>query len=97
MSKQITLELPDWANWLAQDEDGVIDYYEDEPIKSNQYPFFYKGEESQRGGRVLEPEETINKNWSDSKIDLRTHGAYIDADGILHRCELVPDMLRRQA
>lgn len=94
MAKQITLELPDWANWIAQDGDSAIATYETDP-RTGTFSFFDGGRMS-----VIRPGDIGNStvsNWRDSKINLNTHGAYIDADGILHRCELVPDMLRRQA
>lgn len=70
MTKSITMELPDWVNWIAQNDDGgiIIMRYKDE------YP-----------------------DINNSKINLNTHRAYIDPDGILHRCELVPNMLKEQA
>ena len=96
MTKSITLELPEGMDWVAQDYHAAICAYDSEPDeqikqflpKSGDTRFF-----------VISPEhnDLVNPNWRDSKINLNTHGAYIDADGILHRCELVPDMLKEQA
>lgn len=37
MTKSITLELQDWANWIAQDWDGEIWQYEKEPREYGAY------------------------------------------------------------
>jgi len=91
MSKSITLELPEWANWIAQDEFGAVRVFSTDP-KIFKDTFINEGISREVSRRFV-----MSLNWRDSKINLNTHGAYIDADGILHRCELVPDMLKKQA
>lgn len=85
MPKQITLQLPEWANWISQDYDGVIAVYDVEPLESR-HTFFVKQEKS-TAKRISNRDITV-ANWRESKINLNTHGAYIDDDGILHKCEL---------
>ena len=83
MPKQITLKLPEWANWIAQDSDGPIWVYKTSPYPRKEG--FYDSD----GQKYFISERTVqNENWRDSKININTHGAYIDADGILHKCEL---------
>ena len=93
-NKSITLELPEFVNWIAQDQDRRICIYECEPIEVSEGFDVVKGnyEDLNLARYHLKAE-----NWRESKINLNTHGAYIDANGILHRCELVPDMLKPQA
>jgi len=78
-NKSITLGLPEWANWIAQNLDGHIDTFEFEPKEGNLYYL-----------REIGMKETVyfgepNENWRESKINLNTHSAYIDADGILRK------------
>lgn len=92
MTKSIALELPDWANWIAQDKDGEIWLSKTEPTEF--YDSFITNDKSKPVTRICDKQI---ENWRDSKINLQEYGAYIDAEGILHRCELVPDMLQKQA
>ncbi len=92
MTESITMYLPEWANWIAQDKDGEIWLSKTEPTEF--CDSFITNDKSKTVTRIRDKQI---EDWRDSKIDLRTHGAYIDADGILHRCELVPDMLKEQA
>lgn len=92
--KSITLELSDWANWIAQDEDGQLWEYEKNP---KNYGSYFNAEDNDDRMRRIPVELNGNSDWQNSKINLHTHGAYIDTDGILHQCELVPDMLKPQA
>lgn len=96
MTKSITIELQDWANWVAQDEDGEIYEYDKEPIPFESFGSF----------NALSDDDLIkcvfggyrsNPDWQNSKINLNTHSAYIDAEGVLHKCELIPEMLKPQA
>lgn len=92
--KSITLELPDWANWIAQDWDGELWEYEKDP---KNYGSYFNAEDNNDRMRRIPVELRGNSDWQNSKINLNTHGAYIDANGILRRCELIPDMLKPQA
>lgn len=92
--KLITLELPDWANWVTQDFDSEIFAFDLEPKECGQY--FNAENNEDRMQFVLHTDRLI-PDWRDSKINLNAHGAYIDANGILRRCELIPDMLKPQA
>jgi len=86
-NKSITLELPEWANWVSQNPDGRIVEFECEPTPGELY--FLR----EFGNKQMVYFGESNENWRDSKINLNTHGAYIDADGILRKCELVTGML----
>ena len=90
--KSITLELPDRAAWIAQNYNGGIYFHESEPFINESHMIH-----SSSGDKFILGAPTYIENWRESKINLNTHGAYIDANGILHRCELVPDMLKPQA
>lgn len=80
--KSITIELQDWANWIAQDRDGEVWQYEKRPIALKGY-FNAAGNDDKMLEIRVESRE--NENWRDSKINLNTHSAYIDAEGILRR------------
>jgi len=81
-NKSITLELPEWANWIAQDEHGDVKTFSDEPHIHNDFIWFSTGLL-----RVQSKRFVMAQNWRDSKINLNTHGAFIDADGILRKVE----------
>ena len=87
----MTIELQDWANWVAQDENGPIWQYESEPVK---YAAHFT---VTRSNADIIFDGAVNHNWPDSKINLNTNSAYIDAEGILRKCELIPEMLKPQA
>jgi len=90
--KSITIELPEWANWIAQDAFGIIRVFKYEPAIASNTIYICDGI-----SREISIRPVINENWRDSKINLNTHGAYIDAKGMLLRCELAPDILKDQA
>ena len=85
MPKQITLQLPKWANWIAQDQDRRICIYDEEPMPDGD---FFDVPHGNYEDLNLARFHIKAENWRESKINLNTNGAYIDADGIFHKCEL---------
>ena len=42
-------DAPEWANWLAMDEDGAWEWFEREPCKSDIMGYFY----AENGGKHM--------------------------------------------
>ena len=59
MSKPSWESAPDWANWLAMDEDGTWFWYETKPLVAEGSDSF------SAEGKCLEVTET-NRGWEDS-------------------------------
>ena len=95
--KQRTLEiqLPEWANWLAQDKDGSVWAYNTAPIRLE---FRYElGTNKSQRAKKLTGLYVAAPDWQNSRTNLNKESCYIDQDGILRREPKQGAMLEEQA
>lgn len=92
----ITIQLPRWAIFATQDNDGRVDVWSGDPILLETTMTFvstkYECKEVFHGTASI-------LNWRESKVDLRTHDAFINDKGILCKVERsteLPSMLKPQ-
>lgn len=92
----ITIQLPGWAIFVTQDRNSRVDVWSHDPAPNETYSAFLNENSDSRcihEGLIDVP------NWGESKVDLRTHDAFINDKGILCKVERsteLPSMLKPQ-
>lgn len=64
----VTIDIPEWANFVAQDNDGYIYFYNDTP---ELYFDYWNADTDAEQLEIAFTTDRILANWQNSKIDLR--------------------------
>ena len=92
----VTIDIPKWANWVAQDHDGDIYFYEEEPTAENDKYWNAVVKNTGMEMAVIYVSFIPAINWQNSKIDLRENDFKI-INGELVAIPKMPEMLKDQA
>lgn len=93
----VTIEVPEWANYVSQDYNSEIYFYDKDPIEKEMY-----WNCATNNGKTLILgwfSENIAGNWKNSKIDLRENDFEIVNGELvaIPKMKDLPEMLKRQA
>lgn len=89
----VTIDIPEWANWVAQDYDGDIYFYNDTP---ELYFDYWNADTDAKQLEIAFTTDMQSVNWQNSKIDLRENDFEI-VNGELVAIPKMPEMLKEQA
>ncbi len=93
----VTIDIPEWANWVAQDFDSEIWFYLNDPVKDSKYWSPRNEDESAEASLLLFSDNA--PNWENSKIDLRENDFEIVNGELvaIPKMKDLPEMLKEQA
>lgn len=94
----VAIDIPEWADWVAQDYDSEIAFYLNDPVKESGYWNAARADDtffSNSGLLFIKSAE----NWANSKIDLRENDFEIVNGELvaIPKMKDLPEMLKEQA
>ncbi len=94
----VTIDIPEWANWVAQDYDGDIYFYEEDPTTEND-KYWNVGVKNTDMEMAAIYVADVSTNWQNSKIDLRENDFEIVNGELvaIPKMKDLPEMLKDQA
>lgn len=92
----VTIDIPEWANWVAQDFDSEIWFYLNDPVKDSKYWWSPRNDRTQELAVLFHGNA---ENWQSSKIDLRENDFEIVNGELvaIPKMKDLPEMLKEQA
>jgi len=93
----VTIDIPEWANWVAQDYDSEIWFTLNDPVKYDEYWNVAKDDHHTRV--LFSKFYGKAPNWQNSKIDLRENDFEIVNGELvaIPKTKDLPEMLKVQA